>query len=280
MEKEFNGLANNGGIYVIYNFNNGKFYIGSTTCFKRRAYEHLKSLKDSKHFNTNLQNDYLQNNHNILFYVIESCNIENLMILEQKYLDCYFDNGLRCYNVLSDVGNWHKTKKTICRNHMSQAAKNRWIKDKEKILKQRNNADYRKKLSISKSTKLWSFVDPNGTLIEFVNLQKFCKEHNLQRKQMRWLFDGKIQQYKKWSNVNGNLKQAIIDKEITFQNKNNKRKKSYQLVRLDGTVVNIIGLKQFCRENSFHHSCFTRLMKNEIQSCYGFIRCIELIKQI
>ena len=45
MKTVYNGHENKGGVYQIRNIQNGKVYIGSTICFKRRCSQHESKLK-------------------------------------------------------------------------------------------------------------------------------------------------------------------------------------------------------------------------------------------
>lgn len=76
------------GIYEIRNVINNKYYIGSSKNIKKRWWRHKNDLKNNNHNNIHLQrawNKYGKNN--FIFKVIEECKIEDLLSLEQKYLD-------------------------------------------------------------------------------------------------------------------------------------------------------------------------------------------------
>ena len=95
MEQIYNGNANAGGIYKITNKINQKFYIGSTTIFKRRYQDHLKSLRRGRHKNRYLQDDYnIFGENNFVFEVIEVVNSTRYKInsAENKWLLAYYDN--------------------------------------------------------------------------------------------------------------------------------------------------------------------------------------------
>ncbi len=88
------------GIYKIYNLVNGKYYYGSTENFKERKTNHFSSLGRNVHENSRLQNSY--NKHgkkNFLFEIIERIPKNKLAEIEQQYLDKYWDNGVKCYNI-------------------------------------------------------------------------------------------------------------------------------------------------------------------------------------
>jgi len=67
--------ANDGGIYVIKNTNNGRRYYGSTSLFKKRYMEHKKRLLGQKHGNQYLQADF--NLHAPSDFLFEVLEVEN-----------------------------------------------------------------------------------------------------------------------------------------------------------------------------------------------------------
>ena len=104
MKTEYKGYANKSGVYKIVNLLNGRIYIGSAKCFKVRANQHFKSLQENKHQNKYLQNDFNKcGEENFVFEVIEVVEGEQKerLLVEQKYIDQYFDKGNQCYNFKS-----------------------------------------------------------------------------------------------------------------------------------------------------------------------------------
>lgn len=80
---------NKSGIYRIVNLVNGKFYIGSTNCFRIRFKFHRNRLRNNKHFNYLLQRSWNKyGEENFLFEIIEFVDdIDSLHIREQFWLD-------------------------------------------------------------------------------------------------------------------------------------------------------------------------------------------------
>lgn len=90
----------NSGIYKITNIINNKFYYGSTNNFKERRADHFSELRNNKHKNSHLQNSFNKHKEkNFIFEVIENLSVEFLQTIEQVYLDKYWDDGVRCYNI-------------------------------------------------------------------------------------------------------------------------------------------------------------------------------------
>lgn len=88
------------GIYQILNTVNGKIYIGSTTNLRARKSGHFTALSRGRHENPRLQNAWnLYGSDVWVFEVLELCPTEQLLILEQRYLDRFWDGGINCYNI-------------------------------------------------------------------------------------------------------------------------------------------------------------------------------------
>ena len=76
------------GIYKITNKVNGDCYYGSSVNVEKRWYRHLNDLKNGSHHNPILQRAWLKyGENNFTFEIVEECTSDNLLIIEQKYLD-------------------------------------------------------------------------------------------------------------------------------------------------------------------------------------------------
>lgn len=134
------------GIYKIKNIINNKIYIGSSNNIYKRKNEHFSALKNGSHCNAHLQRAYnFYGENNFIFEIIETCNEIDLLKVEQKYLDKYFDNGISCYN-----------ENPIANKPPSQKGKIPWNKGKtgifpEEVLQRMSNS--RKGIKLSEETK-------------------------------------------------------------------------------------------------------------------------------
>jgi len=84
------------GIYRILNTVNDKCYYGSSSNIDKRWNGHIKTLRLNQHHNIKLQrawNKYGESN--FKFEVVEECNVDLLLIVEQKYIDSNADG----YNI-------------------------------------------------------------------------------------------------------------------------------------------------------------------------------------
>lgn len=76
------------GIYKITNIVNNKIYIGSSRNIKNRWFKHTALLRHNKHENKHLQNAWNKyGEENFKFEIVEQCEVEELLIREQFYLD-------------------------------------------------------------------------------------------------------------------------------------------------------------------------------------------------
>jgi group I intron endonuclease len=81
------------GIYKITNLVDNKVYIGSSVDVYKRQYKHFWMLRKNQHDNVHLQNSYNKFGEiNFVFSVIELCEVENLIPLENKYITTYKSN--------------------------------------------------------------------------------------------------------------------------------------------------------------------------------------------
>lgn len=132
------------GVYEIKNIINGNLYIGSTAIsFNKRWKEHINDLINNRHTNDHLQKAWNKyGKHNFEFNIIVECeDINDVLIIEQFYLDKYFDHNKKCYNINLMVHSCFGAKRT------------EETKKKQSIAKMGHNvsSETRKKFSVAKS---------------------------------------------------------------------------------------------------------------------------------
>lgn len=91
------------GIYSIINKINNKIYVGSSKNIMNRKSQHYSELRGGYHENIFLQRAWNKyGEENFEFKILEIVNnLEDLLYIEQKYIDKYFDNCKNCYNINS-----------------------------------------------------------------------------------------------------------------------------------------------------------------------------------
>lgn len=89
------------GIYQIRNLVNGKRYIGSAKCFRKRWSSHRSHLRKNQHSSRHLQNSWNKRADGAFaFEIIELCGLDVLIEREQWWLD----NAKPEYNVSPTAG--------------------------------------------------------------------------------------------------------------------------------------------------------------------------------
>lgn len=93
--------STNAGIYMLFNINNKKVYIGQTTNFQRRAIQHSYQLLNNEHLNKKVQSDF-NNGMEFCFVILEEvkedCTKEELRILELQYIYTFHFKYMKLYN--------------------------------------------------------------------------------------------------------------------------------------------------------------------------------------
>lgn len=106
MEYKYEGHSLKSGVYKLTNKLNGRIYIGSAREFKERWKTHTKRLKNGTHSNKFLQADFSKCGEDVfIFEVIEVIEgpQENRLLVEQRYIDQYYDEQKQCYNLTRSV---------------------------------------------------------------------------------------------------------------------------------------------------------------------------------
>jgi group I intron endonuclease len=119
------------GIYILRNNKNHRLYVGSSINLSKREKSHFSALIRGTHKNPYLQADF--NKCGIDFFkfeVVSERPNDELLEVEQLFLDCLFDNQNRCYNISPTAGNTLGRKhKESTKKKISQKAKGnqRWL---------------------------------------------------------------------------------------------------------------------------------------------------------
>lgn len=101
------------GIYCIKSLIDDRLYIGSAVRLKKRYNDHNQLLTKGTHHSSYLQNFVNKYGiENLAFEVIEFCSPEELITLEQKWIDFYNDKNL-LFNLCKIAGNTLGYKHTV-----------------------------------------------------------------------------------------------------------------------------------------------------------------------
>lgn len=120
------------GVYIAKWVGTDYFYIGQSVNLYKRKLSHLRCLKKGLHQNKKI--NYVSKKYGIpVFYILELCEIKYLNVIEQKYLDKYFDNCNKCLNVVSTAGSCrgykHKPRSKEYREKLSKSLKGKIVSE-------------------------------------------------------------------------------------------------------------------------------------------------------
>jgi len=100
------------GIYQFRSLINGRVYIGSTVNFNKRRLLHLHYLRKGNHHAKILQRHFNKHGEgDLIFEILECCNVDDLIKAEQKYFDMlnpYFNS---C-KVAGNTSGWKHSDET------------------------------------------------------------------------------------------------------------------------------------------------------------------------
>lgn len=121
------------GIYAIVNTVNGKRYVGSSQDVWYRIRKHKEMLRRGDHHNVHLQNAWIKHGERCFdFILLEECNIESLLSVEQIYLDAGCDYNI-AKNAEAPMRGRKFSPETLIK--LSYASRNRSAETIEKLRK-------------------------------------------------------------------------------------------------------------------------------------------------
>ena len=220
------------GVYVIRNLKNSRLYVGSTINLKSRMAQHFTHLRNNKHSNSFLQNDWNISGGEewFAFEILEFTTLENVRDIEQVYINQYFDNRENCYNLRKDAtnhtANFSNTPEVTRKKH-SENMKRLWecqeFRDKQSAsiskakVEKVKDPEYRKSLSTAlkkawsvpkykilrdkiahERSKSFELISPIGEIHRGKNIRQFCKENKLGYPNICSVLNGRDKQYKGW----------------------------------------------------------------------------------
>lgn len=138
------------GIYIITNKLNFKLYVGSAINIEYRWKKHKEQLRSHRHGNQHLQSAWNKyGEHNFEFCILEECNISELLIREQAWID-HTNCCTNGYNISPTAGSPLGVKHTDeTKQRISNSQKGRTTSEKTKRLmsdvqKNKTNRNYSK----------------------------------------------------------------------------------------------------------------------------------------
>lgn len=265
MQKLFDStLGKKIGIYAIQNRVNKRIYVGSTVgSFNKRYASHMTSFRQKTN-SPFLQRDYdlaQQNFVMILLEVVE--NKEDVISVEQKWLDVLFDKQGKCYNIAPVAGNTSGVEFTEARK------RNLSDKIRMRLCDPVYYADFLNRQR--KKRKIYQFISPTNEKYIGEGIEKFCKDHGLSVSHMCELTKGTILSYKGWRLPCN--KDYIFDRDALC--KTNAASKTttlfIQLMSPEGIIYGPIrNIADFCRKHNLHRVSVRKLATGKIKQTKGW----------
>ena len=252
MKAHYEGNSKKPGIYKIVNTANGRIYIGSTKSFIQRIRQHLKSLKDGTHHNKFLQRDYEKCGEDAFeFHIIEV--LENTdqaarLLIEQKYVDQFFDQQTNCYNLRSKTEGKPKGKNKGQRNPLSKETK---------LVIGEASKTYWKNLSQEEKERLANLRK------ELTKKQWANKEHRQKINEAQKANSYKLSKIKKEKALDLIVRQELNDR---LDKAREKLIKTVTLVSPAGEIVEITNLYKWCRENGYNHEGMRSILRGKAKT--------------
>lgn len=212
-------------IYKITNVINGKVYIGQTiNSLEKRWKRHTwkSSLKRESMAISMAILKYGKENF-IIEEIYKAISIHDLNDKEAFYIEEYNSISPNGYNLLSGGNNSYmseETKTKISKSHkkrwesgfrISEETRNKlseshkgWVPSEETRQKWRNAfsgkppSDNTIKASIETHQKTYTLLSPDGNLVTFTNMSKFCKENGLSDSKLCLVASGKRNNHRGW----------------------------------------------------------------------------------
>lgn len=298
MKVEYDGHANDNGIYRITNTTNGRVYYGSCIRFKSRFRSHANALMAGKHGNRFLQADYNKcQPDDFVFEVIEVVNGDKVTRLakEQDYIGKYFDNGNQCYNLRNKafdtregVGN-SNVSDPLTDGRCKPFTEERLAKHTKK-LKEVWQDPTLKELSRKNARKQWSAQSTNNITVtnketgEKVvitgSVRQFCIDRRISYKAFHQLVKGKIKSSGGW--FIGESEPEYIDQKGQIRKPLSKEHREkiaggkyagIKLVNEQGVELVLgINIKQQCRDLGLSYSTLLKVLNGSCHSVSGYKR--------
>lgn len=246
-------------VYALVNTINGKIYIGSAagkTGLRSRMQSHKKAHKYGRD-NHPLYKSILKNGLDFFeIWVLEECEPKKCLLWEQYYLDTWepwVENGSG-YNICKIAGSSLGVKR-------SEELKLRWSLARKGVV----FSEERKNLI----SKKYTFVDPEGNVVNVFNLSEFCRINKLNPTYMSRVSRKIVPHYKGW--------RFFEEKNVgvSFEKPDDPRGRNYALISPEGEVFTGKNISKFCREKGLGHVGICRVMDNKVKHHKGWRKLTE-----
>lgn len=174
MKSIFHNKSNEGGVYRIMNLVTGRFYFGSTGCFRKRYASHFTTLAANTHKNAFMLSEYRKYGaEQFVFEVIEAVEggQKERLAAEQTYLNKFYDGQKQCMNLRKDACDSRSGKKNneppnrITDKRCKSPSEEVLVKRSAAIRKAKDNPESKERARQNCKNGLWKNHSANVTLM-------------------------------------------------------------------------------------------------------------------
>ena len=191
------------GVYIITNVENNKVYIGSTKDFKRRWDGHRYNLRGGTHGNSHLQSSWNKYSESVFeFSVLEYVdNIEELVGVEQLWMDRYRREGISLYNfgIAADCPMRGRILSKETRRKMSEARIGMIFTEEHK---RRISKSTKGQKNHAKAYPAFVHMETGEAIPAGFNLSALCRKLGIHRQGLNAVIHGREPSYYGWILVN------------------------------------------------------------------------------
>jgi len=276
------------GIYRILNVHTNRTYVGQAQCFKKRWYDHKRSLLSGKHQNKFLQadfnksKDFLGHDDFLEFHVLEvmeGSTKEDRNKREEEFIKLVWDaklsDGTRvCYNFKEKT----EAKERSCYSNTPKETR-------KKLSEASKAARARPEVQEKQSKRMKEQWEEPGR-----------KEALSERMKVQWSEDGRKEAYgqkikaiwaegsekreqlmtlRKRSDLVELFKRSCHTPEVIAKIASKLTKNHGKVVSPDGSIFEVTGLRVFCQEHGIpltQLANFSKLLKGQVKSVSGWKR--------
>lgn len=224
------------GIYRITCLVNKKIYIGSSRDLKQREARHWRDLRLGKHHSVSLQNS---------FNLYGENNFKFDILQELKFEETLYICEQIWFHLLNPEFNSCKIPGKF-------------------------------KTRVPNPNKKYTLISPDGEIITFQNIKKFCRDYSLDFSAIYKVIKGKINHHKKWTLTLES--HELAKRNISIRNLH-KRKSSYVQNILDCKIHRIYLIPDFCKEQNCTVSGVSKLLNGKIKQHRNFKLWTPIINQ-
>lgn len=195
------------GIYLIRQVSSGLIYIGSSSNVHKRWQQHRRELNKGIHHNSRLQGAWAKfGSDDFVFMVVDRCPNDELEYCEQFFLDTLkpwlphngFNGSAHVEKFALGLKRSEETKRKMS-DSLSGPKHPNWGRPANKEAHAKTMLHVRgKKRPECGKRKVFAITSPNGELVKFDGMRRFCRLHNLSHGNVSMVLAGKLKQTRGW----------------------------------------------------------------------------------